>query len=180
MSEATTANETSGSSVSNNSRQKTQTLKLSLVDDGGYLTTDEAGLAAMRYSETQYQATGPNQEVTGLLMKSSSNDRYYFTEGGSVSANFRAKISVVVPDSLSGDFSYAGDYHTHPYTRGISQEGFSTGDNVRGASYPRYLRTPMGDARVLRSFNGNTIDGTASGVSICPTANCLPKHVGAP
>ena len=175
------AREVEASRVGSNSRQKSSTLELSLVDDGGHLTADEAALASFEHNEDLYLQTTKKQEVTGLIFENETNGRFYFTEGGIVSTNFKATIRTIVPESLQGaSFKFAGDFHTHPYTRGTNQEGFSRGDNNKRARFPRYLRTPKGDARVLRSFNRNTIDGTARGSSICPTPNCLTPHPSVP
>lgn len=74
--------------------------------------------------------------------------------------------------------------HTHPLKKGVNQEGFSTGDAKMIGKigrtdipprFPYYVRTPMGDVRVLtpeESYGAKAQRGT----TLCPSGPCVPIY----
>lgn len=86
------------------------------------------------------------------------------------SANVEVEWIVGIPPELSArGANFGGDFHTHP--RAAGQEGFSRVDNKQGARYPRYLRTPAGNIRVLRQYNPDVAQ--PPGELLC--TGCLPR-----
>jgi len=159
-------------------RQRSYTLDVSIVNDGGHSSPQEAALAGYRATDGMYVNTGQKMEVVFVIAKNLNTNMYFYTTAVRVSSNNKVRFRIHGDD----EYKYAGHAHTHPYD-GRNQEGFSAGDNINNAAiYPRFLRSPSGNAYIQTGFvpmvPGADVPLSQT-PSICPGGTpCLTPHAG--
>lgn len=173
--------ELESSAFGNTPKQNKTSLTVSIVKNGGFLTADEAAREGYIASDNQYINTGTNQEYVFLIVENNKSGRFFYTSGGVVSSNNKVTFKWAAGTKLKS-YGLAGHAHTHPFTSGKSQEGFSAGDNVKSSSvYPRFVRTPSGNAYVQSGYVKGMLPGSNVPLSHTPSiclggTACLTPH----
>ena len=131
---------------------------------GGYSTPDDAATAQFAAHESEYQETGSSEELLGAIAekKIDGQVRYFFSTMIVVRAfSFKGALTV----DMGTGFTRVALSHTHPGANG-GQEFFSIDDakfvgKIGSEKYPArmpyYLRTPLGDVRVLSPTTGGAL-----------------------
>jgi len=157
--------EVSGSQGINRDPTRNVTLRLRIPGDQRALSRDESSRAFFQRNQDTYERIGSaDQELLGLLVEVPGG--FMHTEAAIVPGNFEASIQLYDPRG----YSISAAAHSHPLG---GLEGFSRKDIefVRDNRTPSYLRTPLGQLRLLEVNDLRNRRAGYEGRNACPVVN---------